>query len=143
MFKNGEFDGFGRYEDLNVHTIYEGNFSEGLRDGFGKEYGSNKDHQFIEYEGHWKDGKKDGKGKQKSKNSSQSDISFIEGKWLNNILVDTIQEVQGSKQTIRDANQNNFSTVLGTIKELQDDHLKQQDLIKDQIQELTKKNKTI
>lgn len=29
MFKNGEFDGFGRYEDLNVHTIYEGNFLEG------------------------------------------------------------------------------------------------------------------
>jgi hypothetical protein len=53
MFKNGEFDGFGRYEDLNIHSIYEGNFIEGQRSGFGKEYGSNNAYSFMEYEGHW------------------------------------------------------------------------------------------
>ena len=29
MFKNGEFDGFGRYEDLKAQMIYEGNFYDG------------------------------------------------------------------------------------------------------------------
>ena len=33
--KDGLFDGFGRYEDLKTNLVYEGNFIEDLRDGFG------------------------------------------------------------------------------------------------------------
>lgn len=69
MFKNGEFEGFGRYEDLKTQLIYEGNFYDGLRDGFGKEYTSNNSLKSFEYEGHWSKGKKNGKGMQKIRKS--------------------------------------------------------------------------
>mmetsp|Transcript_18879 Transcript_18879/g.32247 ORF Transcript_18879/g.32247 Transcript_18879/m.32247 type:complete len:96 (+) Transcript_18879:2-289(+) len=36
MIKSGVFDGFGRFEDLQSGVVYEGNFKEGYRHGFGK-----------------------------------------------------------------------------------------------------------
>jgi hypothetical protein len=122
MFKNGEFDGFGRYEDLNVHIIYEGNFVEGRRDGFGKEYGSNSEYSSYEYEGYWSKGMKHGKGKQKVKCVNSSNFDLIDGLWANNELSETFQELSGSKQKMREHQQNSLSKILVKI---QDDHLKQ------------------
>lgn len=108
MFKNGEFDGFGRYEDLNVHTIYEGNFSEGQRSGFGKEYGSNNAYAFIEYEGHWFNDQKHGLGEESTRAHNQSEINYIEGKWLYNDLTETLKVITGSKEKIKELNSNSF-----------------------------------
>lgn len=41
IVNNGTFDGFGRYEEANGSVVYEGNFCEGLRVGYGKEFISN------------------------------------------------------------------------------------------------------
>jgi hypothetical protein len=53
MVKNGLFDGFGRYEDIETHVVYEGSFKEGKRDGFGKESDNEPGFHLSEYEGFW------------------------------------------------------------------------------------------
>ena len=44
MVSNGLFDGFGRYEDKLTDLVYEGNFKEGVKFGFGMEYGKTNSH---------------------------------------------------------------------------------------------------
>ena len=63
IINNGTFDGFGRLESLSDGKVYEGNFSEGVRVGYGKEYFRNQqDIIFSEYEGFWKQDMKQGHG---------------------------------------------------------------------------------
>lgn len=63
IINNGTFDGFGRLESLTDGKVYEGNFSEGVRVGYGKEYFRNQqDIIFSEYEGFWKQDMKQGHG---------------------------------------------------------------------------------
>ena len=44
MVADGLFDGFGRYEDKATDIVYEGNFKEGVKFGFGMEYGKTSTH---------------------------------------------------------------------------------------------------
>ena len=53
-YKNGEKEGFGK-EFNKKHLIYEGEYKEGKRNGKGKEYNKYGD---LIFEGIYKDGKK-------------------------------------------------------------------------------------
>lgn len=115
MVKNGLFDRFGRYENLQTHVVYEGNFLEGEKDGFGREYSYNADdYSHPEYEGNWKKGMKDGKGKQIFRALNQ-ECSFIEGVWNQDVLCQVIQKGLGKNKEIEDLNEldsNSFSRMI-------------------------------
>ena len=51
---NGLFHGFGRYEDKIEFFIYEGNYVEGHKEGFGRQFVSSEEIFYKEYEGFWK-----------------------------------------------------------------------------------------
>lgn len=90
--KDGFFDGFGRYEDLKTHMVYEGSFIQDKKDGFGQEYSSidqnkEQDGQKVEFEGFWKNDMKNGKGKMIFKNYLTDEICITESIWKNGIVL--------------------------------------------------------
>lgn len=121
LFENGEFDGFGRYEDLINYTIYEGNFNEGQRESFGKET-QTIDNKTIEYEGNWKQGKKSGKGKQKIMSADPTEGSYIEGRWENNSLVEIFIQKDSSGKIIKELKQTSPTKIQGKINDRLDKH---------------------
>ena len=72
---NGFRHGFGKFESIKEELSYEGNWKNGLKNGFGtmKKKGST-------YEGNWKDGFIDGKGKLKWKSGNVYKGDFKMGK---------------------------------------------------------------
>mmetsp|Transcript_33548 Transcript_33548/g.51584 ORF Transcript_33548/g.51584 Transcript_33548/m.51584 type:complete len:104 (-) Transcript_33548:231-542(-) len=81
MVKHGEFNGFGRFEDLKREVTYEGNFKQGKRDGFGKETNGEKHYVMSVYEGFWKKDKRQGEGKLIRQKQANSEVEFYEGMW--------------------------------------------------------------
>ncbi len=57
-FENDEFEGYGKYEDLRRHIVYEGYFKNGKKEGKGLETGNNG----LKYEGDFNNNIRHGKG---------------------------------------------------------------------------------
>ena len=73
-YKNGERNGYGKEYNL-ADKIFEGEYLNGKRHGKGKEYGSR---ERLKFEGEYKNGKKNGKGKEYDKNGNL----IFEGNYL-------------------------------------------------------------
>lgn len=78
-FRNGEYDGFGKLEDLEQLQRYVGMFKQDKMDGQGVLMDQRND---ILFSGQWKEGKKHGNGKQTNFQVDQS----IQGVWQNDML---------------------------------------------------------
>lgn len=79
-------NGKGRLADLNRDSYYEGQFTDGARDGHGVKRWQNGD----EYTGHWKEGKMDGAGA----------MSFANGEYYKGDWKDGYREGKGVFQWV-------------------------------------------
>ena len=59
-FKNGDFYGNGKHEDLLTNVVYTGEFVENKKNGEGREFDPNT---MILYDGRFKDSKRHGRGR--------------------------------------------------------------------------------
>jgi|LauGreDrversion4_2_1035121.scaffolds.fasta_scaffold151084_2 hypothetical protein len=75
MYFNNKESGKGKKVMHKLGFTYEGEFKEGLFNGFGKQYFTNKDY----YVGEFRDGLRCGKGTYRHANGD-----VYEGEWLNN-----------------------------------------------------------
>ena len=120
--KNGVANGFGCYEDLKTEVVYEGNFSMGKREGFGKEYNGENGYYMSEYEGFWLKDTRDGEGKLKRQKSPSQHIELIEGRWEQDVLKEinrctTLTQMSDFEQ-FQEANP--FSALIQQAKDQQD-----------------------
>ncbi len=78
-FKNGKLNGKGyRIGELNGGVLsYEGDFVNGEKDGYGRDYSG-----YFLYEGYWKADKKQGKGKLISRNAFDKSQTEYDGDWI-------------------------------------------------------------
>lgn len=75
-FKNGKYDGHGKFQDLDGFDLYEGEFKNGLRNGYGKLYKKG----VLIFEGNYKNDKRNGHGKEFE---TQYNNKIFEGNYKN------------------------------------------------------------
>lgn len=104
--------GLGRISSICGRYIYEGNFKDGMKHGFGVELNYKLDRSTSKYVGEFKNDKKHGRGV----SYSPSDLSFISfGQWKNGLL-DGLACYLGEDGLIQDEGETKQGTPSGYVR---------------------------